>query len=457
MNRALFCASLLLLLSVSALSQTKTVNSWDYPTVQAAIEAIAPGGGTVLLPNKTFQSTVTIELASNVSLQGSGPNSKIVFSGKTDGFSSKGKKHWEIKNLVIDSTANSSPYVIKTDAASSDYVLDGVQVKGAAQNRIPNGEVWLMGDNVLVTNSTFDKVTFVRFTQIPNGRAVRNTFTNARTGIYLYASGSPEHQFVIEGNRFLSADGEPEHGLDPILVERSRNVLIKANGIKQATEHCIYVSDNNFGSSDITITGNNCQDWGRGKPAGGIQVRGNFEGKGTYNHNITVTNNTATGNHAPETEAFLLQGTKGLTVSGNTARDTTHGFFINNVFDATISENTSENNDSTGFFLTDALGPNDTVIFRNNIARSNNRVTKGGWAGFTVGLNGGFQNAHLKFVGNKAEDPQQVPTQRYGIAINQPARGSTLSDVELTNNSGTGNQNGLYNEIHGVDDLKKDR
>jgi hypothetical protein len=56
----------------------------------------------------------------------------------------------------------------------------------------------------------------------------------------------------------------------------------------------------------------------------------------------------------------------------------------------------------------------------------------------------GRRNQDITFTGNDASDTQASPTQRYGFAVQAPRNGSTLSQVDLVNNTGRGNTKGLY-------------
>lgn len=375
----------------------------------------------------TINSSVTWSQVSNEQLLGSGPMSLINFTGTAAGILSTAASNWSIRNLNINTTGTSSAYAIKADASSSDYVIDGVKVQGAATNTgvgsTPNGELYLQGSNVAVRNSTFDTITFVICYQCVGGETVGNTFYNTRTGIYLLdTTGSTDRQFVVRGNKFLSAAGVVLNGLDSILVESSRKVLVEGNVTKASTEHCIYVSDGSNGSSHVVVQGNSCSGWGAGA---GIQVRGNFSGQGTYNDFVSLIGNTVSGNDLAGTFCFLSIGVRALTVSANTAKYCQlDGFYFDNIVGGTITANISSHNGTAGFRFGDDqnIGPSSGLTVTGNQALNNN-LNGNGFSGFHAANAHGFAHKQFHLLGNFAAN--DIPA----VTVSSAVRASNVVTV----------------------------
>lgn len=393
--------------------------------IAAAIAALNPAGGTVdargiqgaqscaadpigalakpvtlLLGSATITSSATWTLASNLTIRGAGGGTTLAFTGAAAGLKSTGASGWKIEDLKINTTATSSAYAVNADAASANYVIDSISVLGAATNAVANGELYLQGQNVAVRNSTFDTITFVYCYQCVGGEATNNTFYNYRTGIYVGdTTGSTDRSFVVRGNRFLSAAGAVAPGYDAVLVESSRKVLVEANVVKAATEHCIYVSDGSAGSSSISLVGNSCSGWTGGA---GIQVRGNYNAQGTFNENISVTGNTVLGSAVSGTFGVLCIGVRGLTVAANTVKYAQlDGFYFDNIVGGTITGNVASHNGTAGFRFGDDqnVGPSSGLTVMANQAVNNN-LNGSGFSGFHLANAHGFAHKQLHFLGN---------------------------------------------------------
>jgi hypothetical protein len=149
------------------------------------------------------------------------------------------------------------------------------------------------------------------------------------------------------------------------------------------------------------VVGNSCSNWGAGA---GIQVRGNFNGLGTYNDLISVVGNTVLGNDLSGTFGILCIGVRGLTVSANTAKYVQlDGFYFDNIVGGTITGNVSSHNGAAGFRFGDDqnIGPSSGLTVTGNQALNNN-LNGNGFAGFHVANAHGFAHKQFHFLGNYA-------------------------------------------------------
>jgi hypothetical protein len=416
-----------------------------FASIQLAIDAVsAAGGGTVFVPKGTYTSAATINLASNVQLEGTGQKSKIVVTGSATAFTAAGASNWCVKNIQIDTTGTSSLYAFDVDASSADYVIDGITITGVTSAVLINGSTRLKGTNPTVRNSTFNGAGAVWLDQVVGGAVTDNTFYAYRTGIIVAdSSGNSDRHVLVAGNRFLTKISATTNGFDSVLVENSNYVTISKNTIKAAPEHCIYVSDSTAGSSNIAIIGNQCAGWGSGSA---IQVRGNALNNGvTYNTNVTIEGNIVNGTKIANTIGITAQGIKGLSMSGNSCYNAgLANYYLDNIIGATIGINVSDGSAAAGFYHRDLLAGSKNVSYVG--CQANNGNSGGsGLAGFQVTLTGGFASSNIRFLGCQASDFQTVATQTTGFAISTPSGGSTLDDIEYAHCSGTGNTVLLYN------------
>jgi hypothetical protein len=431
----------------------------DATAINAALVSQSATGGVITVPEGTFIVNADKLLAqSTVTLRGRGPNSYIKFTGTaptftcgtassdTLGICIAGKTNVVFENLTLDFSSSTAHTSIMQDSASSKLTLRNVIIKGQATDTSsgPSGYVWLQGNYNELAGSSFDTIQAVLLQGVSDCNVHDNYFYNYRTGVYLKGVTSPsQRNCTVVNNHFPSVGGSGAAvGFDAVLVEFSQGFQIKGNNIAANREHGIYVSPD---SNDYTVDGNYIAGC---LLNGCIQLRGNQGGAGTsWNQNVTLSNNTIRGTGTSGEIGYLLQGIRGINATNNSAFGMgSHGFYINNILGGSFVGNRAFDNQNDGFAITDDVGPNKDLTFDANTAWANNR-SAGTYAGFHVGLNNGFASNRLKFINNSASDYQSVPTQAYGYRLDAVTAGSTISDVTLDLNNGTGNTASLYSTV----------
>jgi hypothetical protein len=141
---------------------------------------------------------------------------------------------------------------------------------------------------------------------------------------------------------------------------------------------------------------------------------------------------------------YQIQGVRNLRAVGNSASSMgLHGWYINNCLGCVFDADSAFDNQADGFAFTDDVGPSNDLAVSNSIARENNK-SGGLSSGFHIGLNNNYASANWKFKNNFASDLASSPTQVYGFRTDATTAGSTLTDLDLGGNSGSGNTGGLF-------------
>jgi parallel beta-helix repeat protein len=271
----------------------------------------------------TFGSSLDI-LKSNVSLEGSGPGTK----------------------LFLANGANTSVIVVGNGATAlsnikiSDLLIDGNKTN---QTEASHGIYFYGASGYLITNSVIENVWVKNcyscgiYLSYSNNNTVtgNNSQSNNFYGIYLSYSN----------NNTVTGNNSQSNNSNGIYLYYSNNNTVTGNNCQSNVGDGIYLHS----SSNNTVTGNNCQS--------------NDDGIYLYS---SSNNNTITGNNSQSNAGygiFLYSNSNNNTVIGNNFKLNNNGISLHSSFNNTITGNNSQSNSFYGIYL---LGSNNNTITGNN-------------------------------------------------------------------------------------------
>lgn len=273
------------LLLATALSAEWVVGR-DAPSVQAAVDAAAPGD-VVVLPPGDWPGPVVVRAAITLTSRG---GTLVGHTGRT---------------LTLDAPG---------------VVVDGLVLRGSGNDLMaPDACVFVTPQApgvVLVDNALSDCLFGIWLHEVRGARVERNEVvgrpeqqaSRKGNGIHLFDSDA----LVIRGNRVSGAR-------DGIYVSATENSVIADNVVsgQRYGIHYMYSYDN-------VIEGNTADD-----NSGGIAL---MQSKG-----LSVRNNTARGN---ERQGILFRDAQGCTITGNVVEGNGEGLFFFSSTDNVIAHNT---------------------------------------------------------------------------------------------------------------------
>ena len=265
-----------------------TVVGEDAPTVQAAVNAAAPGT-TVLVPPGTYEERVTVDrpvtvrgagatlrgdgdgtvvrlthdraALSGLSIAGIGESTRAEDTNTTDGWDEQVEMAYGHSDAGIHVVDAAGVYVhqvrIETPTSgivfrdSPDSVVDGVNIVGTAAPRDGFMGVLSIRSALVVQNSRFDGGRDGVYLHRAEGSVVRNnTFLDNRFGVHLmYTSGA-----LVAGN---VARGQSSAGI-VIMTTPARNAVV-GNDVRYAAEGIIptgsrsYIADNVLAHNEVGL------------------------------------------------------------------------------------------------------------------------------------------------------------------------------------------------------------
>jgi parallel beta-helix repeat protein len=265
----------------------------DDITIENAISLLPAAGGKVKLSEGTFTLGSSIDiLKSNVSLEGSGPGTKIFLANGANthvivvGNGATALSNIKICNLLIDG-----------NKANQSAAGRGIYFYGASGYLITNSVI----ENVWVKNCYSSGI----YLSYSNNNTItgNNCQSNGWKGIYLSYSNNN----TITGNNCQS------NGEDGIYLSYSNNNTITGNNCQSNGEDGIYL----YYSNNNTITGNNCQS----NSLHGIYLY--------YSNNNTITGNNCQSNGW--NGIYLNTYSNNNTITGNILKDNSQA--TNNSYD----------------------------------------------------------------------------------------------------------------------------
>jgi parallel beta-helix repeat protein len=323
-------------------------------TINTAITALGSTGGTVYLKEGTYIIDGQINMASNVTLMGSGPSTiiKIKDSSAINAIAATSKSRMVIKNLVLD--GNKTNQVSNIDAFEFSTLGSG-----SGTTAVPGVKI----DNVTVQN--FNGPSTVNTTSVVNSSITNSWFIN--NGKVLL-SGS--NYFNFSNNKVMGSGGLGIHlnggsnntiygniiqgsGNNDIQIDsNATNNVISGNTISGGTRGFeVDASAANNTISNNTITGTSGNGMNLSVATKNTVTGNTINGSGGDGINAasadysTITGNTISGNAA---SGINIQSNH-LTVSGNDiSSNTNEGIYMNGASYNNVNGNKLYNNGSGG-------------------------------------------------------------------------------------------------------------
>jgi parallel beta-helix repeat protein len=253
---------------VKALADYVCTGANDDATIESAFAALPTAGGTVKLSEGTFTFGSSLDiLKSNVSLEGSGPGTKIGGSIGTSyikvGNGATALSNIKISNLRIDGTSQAAGHGIYFYGASGYLITSSVIENCWVKNCSESGIRLSYSNNNIITGNNFQSNSSGIYLYYSNNNTVtgNNCQSNGSYGIYLYYSNNN----TVTGNILKDNSQGANNSYDDIYVYSSNYNIISSNIIiataTNKTRYAVNESDSNY---DIVV-GNYCSGQVTGK------------------------------------------------------------------------------------------------------------------------------------------------------------------------------------------------
>jgi parallel beta-helix repeat protein len=300
---------------VKALADYVCTGTNDDVTIEQAFAALPAAGGRVKLSEGTFTFNSSLDiLKSNVSLEGSGPGTKLFLANGANvsvivvGNGATTLSNIKICNLLIDGN--------KANQTKESY---GIYFYGASGYLITNSVI----ENCWINNCYYDGI----YLYYSNNNTItgNNCQLNIYDGIYLESSNNN----TITGNNCQNGS------YNGIYLESSNNNTITGNNCQLNGSYGIYLESSN----NNTITGNNCQNGYIGILLYYSDYNNTITGNNCQLNDYvgiyldTSNNNTITGNNCQLNGSYgiRLDASNNNTITGNNLKDNSQS--ANNSYD----------------------------------------------------------------------------------------------------------------------------
>lgn len=377
----------------------------------ATRDAAAAGGGTVVVPTGTYRVDVPVTVGTRVVLTGYGASS------------------------VLD--ARQSADTIALSVSGTDAGVTDLRILGAATDGVESGRVDVLStaNRSRIAGCVFDSTFASVVVSADDVDVVGNWFVNYRLGVYVTLGASG---VSVRGNRFVSVGGSGiVAGYDGVLLEGTSNIAITGNIIAACREHGIYVAGLSTPNVGVSITGNTVS----GHTSDGIKVLGSNAGAAAAT-DITISGNAVV-NGAATSGGITVGFANRVQVTGNLTTGQNRGIFVRGGTTAVqVTGNTASRNTASGIEVRDLSGDNIGTVVRGNTVNENDQAGSG-FSGITVTCTGGFDTDGLVIDGNECADYQGSATQSYGVEVAAVSGGSTLTSIQISGTTGTGNTTAL--------------
>jgi parallel beta-helix repeat protein len=388
-------------------------------TINTAISAISSTGGTVYLKEGTYIIDGSINLASNVTLAGSGASTVLKFkdgiASNTNMVSASSISRAGIKDLKLDGNkANNT-----NGALNYVGISLGSVGSGSGSSAVPGIKI----DKVYIESFTDTAISLA--SNLSNS-SLTNTYIVNNGGDGFYNSGNAIANFTVTGNVFQGNGG---------------------NGFKI----------NSGGQMKSAITGNTFQ----GNTSNGLNI--------DFSSYVNVSGNTMTGNGG---NGFSVQSSDHLNVSGNTLTgnsgsgvnllgDSQNTFSSNDIDNNTqqgVSMNTSTKDTFTGNNIDNNTSNGVSLFAVSHSTFSSNNISSNGSDGFaatssnldltitgnTVDLNSSNGiRVDLTSVRNAINGNTVDGNSSAGILVGQSSSETVVNGNKLYNNGGSGGSSGI--------------
>ena len=345
----------------------------DDLTIQAAIDALPPRGGKVLLLDGTYAIEGSVALASNMILSGHG---------------------WGTILKLRDNVGVKWGILHYKPGGISGTVIRDLMVDG---NRANNASGMVLGMNI--HNSSDVKVTNVKvtgtnkigmyFDNCTDCRIELCTATDFTLAGYYFAAGSKRCALLnsrAHGNR-------DDYGvrLTSVGAQHNEDIVVMGNTFRNSLVG-VYIESNN---RRIIVANNLCLD----NAGSGVHVRTD---PGDTPEHITVSQN-------------------------NIANNGWHGIVLSRLHGGKICGNTICNNDYDGMRLSAC----DDCLVSNNVIEGNSQGADGKFSGIALA---GSKRVHIS--GGIIRRGTGAKKQKYGVLIDADCRDCTVREADL-HSSGT--------------------
>lgn len=215
---------------------TPWVSADGYPTVQAAVDALGSGGGTVLLGASTYALPLEVPAGTPITLQGQGVDATVLHQASTsaDGISGADVENLAIRDLTITGpgaytgTGNGINLTVSGDAGNATFYVE-----------LSNVHVGQFGvDGVTIETPIVSRLSRVR------------SFQNGRHGIHLHTAGDLAGTSTHLEACFPAGNHGAGIRLDQQAYTTLNGCAADANGIGYDLDTCQGIVANGCGSEE---------------------------------------------------------------------------------------------------------------------------------------------------------------------------------------------------------------
>jgi parallel beta-helix repeat protein len=290
---------------VKALADFVCTGTNDDATIEQAFAALPAAGGKVKLSEGTFTFNSSLDiLKSNVTLEGSGPGTKIFLANGANtsvivvGNGATALSNIKICNLLIDGnkTNQTAPSMGILFYGTSGYLITNSVIENVwVKNCYGNGIHLQYGNNNIVTGNNCQSNGY-------EGIYIYYSNNNTVTGNNCQSNGYEGIRLEYGNNNTVTGNNCQSNGYEGILLYYGNNNTVTGNNCQSNSYHGI---DLEYGNNN-TVTGNNCQS---------NTIHGIFL---DYSNNNTVTGNNCQSNGKV---GIKLTSSNNNTITGNVSKD----------------------------------------------------------------------------------------------------------------------------------------